>query len=105
MRFNANNETVSLLLLLALTVFMIGVRVRKPLDNNWLLFYWLLVATITLTRPEGWFNFTYVAVGVVAGMMLRFEFMNRTFTRIVMVFEMAAFIYVLLAGWNYLLNA
>ena len=91
MHFNANNETVSLLLLLGLTVFMVGVRVRKPLENNWLLFYWLLLAMITLTRQEGWFDFRFIGAGLIAGLMLRFEFMNRTFTRFVMVIELVAF--------------
>jgi hypothetical protein len=100
MHFNANNESVSLLLLLALTVFMIGVRIRKPLENNWLLFYWILVAMITLTRPEGWFDFRFIAAGFVAGLILRFEFMNRTFTRLVMVVEMIVFVYILLTGWS-----
>ena len=105
MYFNANNETVSLLLLLGLTVFMVGVRVRKPLENNWLLFYWLLLAMITLTRQEGWFDFRFIGAGLIAGLMLRFEFMNRTFTRFVMVIELMAFVYVLVGGWTYLMQA
>jgi hypothetical protein len=98
MSFTANNFTVSVLLLMALTVFMIGVRVRKPLENNWLLFYWLLITGFTITRPEANFDFRVIALGLLAGLMLRFEFMNRTFTRLIMVVEMCAFVYVLLAG-------
>jgi hypothetical protein len=98
MRFNANNFTVIVLLLMALTVFMISVRVRKPLDNNWLLFYWLLMTGFTITRPEANFNLRWIALGLLAGLMLRFEFMNRTFTRVIMVVEMCVFVYVLLSG-------
>jgi hypothetical protein len=102
MHFNATNFTVTVLLLLALTVFMIGVRVRKPLENNWLLFYWIIVTTFVLTRPEPVFDFRFIAAGFIAGLMLRFEFMNRTFTRFVMLIEMIVFIYILVAGWSYL---
>lgn len=105
MHFNANNDTVSLLLVLALTVFMIGVRVRKPLENNWLFFYWLFVAMLTLTRSEAWFDYRFIGAGLIAGLLLRFEFMNRTFIRFVMVVEMIVFIYILLSGWTYLVNA
>ena len=97
MHFTANNFTVSVLLLMAVTVFMIGVRIRKPVENNWLLLYWMAMAAFTLTRHETSFDFRYIFVGLIAGLMLRFEFMNRTFTRIVMLVEMAAFAYVLLA--------
>lgn len=105
MHFNANNFTVSVLLLMAVTVFMIGVRIRKPLENNWLLFYWMAMTAFTLTRHEASFDFRYILVGLIAGLMLRFEFMNRTFTRMVMVVEMAAFAYVLLAGFQILANS
>lgn len=105
MHFNANNYTVSVLLLMALTVFMIGVRVRKPLENNWLLFYWLLITTLTFGRLEEAFDSRFVLVGLLAGLMLRFEFMNRTFTRLIMVVEMIGFIYVLLAGWSVLISS
>lgn len=99
MSFNANNFTVTVLLLMALTVFMIGVRVRKPLENNWLLFYWLAMMVFTISRPEANFDFRIMAVGLIAGLMLRFEFMNRTLSRMVMLVELCVFIYVLLAGF------
>ncbi|HYP07194.1 MAG TPA: hypothetical protein VER03_13260 [Bryobacteraceae bacterium] len=105
MHFTANNYTVSVLLLMALTVFMIGVRVRKPLESNWLLFYWVLMTSLTFGRMAEAFDYRFVVMGLLAGLMLRFEFMNRTFTRLVMAIEMIAFIYVLLAGWSVLINS
>jgi hypothetical protein len=105
MHFNANNFTVSVLLLLALTVFMMTVRVRKPYENNWLLIYWLMVAVVTVTRPENFFDLRPIAVGVLAGLMLRFEFMNQSFCRVVMAVEMVVFAYILLASWTVLISA
>jgi hypothetical protein len=105
MHFNANNFTVSVLLLMALTVFMISVRLRKPYENNWLLVYWLLIAGVTITRPEALFDFRIAGVGVIAGLMLRFEFMNRAFSKVVMAIEMIVFAYILLACWTALMNS
>ena len=43
MSFTATNYTVSLVFLMALTIFMAGVRLRKPVENNWPFLYWVLV--------------------------------------------------------------
>ena len=99
MSFHATNFTVSILLLLALTVFMAVVRTRKPLENNWVLFYWMLVTFVTIANPAEIFDFRFVLIGLMAGLVLRFEFMNRTFTRLAMTVEMFAFAYVFFCGW------
>jgi hypothetical protein len=104
MHFSADNESVSLLLLMAVTVFMIGVRVRKPLETNWLLIYWLILAGATLLRAADWFDYRFIVAGLIAGLLLRFEFMNQVFSRLIMVVEMFVFGYVLLAGWKTLLR-
>jgi hypothetical protein len=105
MHFNANNFSVSVLLLMALTIFMISVRMRKPLENNWLLFYWMLITVVTVTRSEDLFDFRFILVGLIAGLMLRFEFMNRTVSQVIMAVEMVVFVYVLIAGWSILVDA
>jgi hypothetical protein len=100
MSFHATNFTVSVLLLMALTVFMAVVRTRKPLDNNWLLFYWILVTFVAISNPAELFDFRIILIGLIAGLLLRFEFMNRMFTRLAMILEMFVFAYVLVCGWG-----
>jgi hypothetical protein len=99
MRFHATNFTVSILLLMALTVFMAVVRTKKPPDNNWLLFYWILMAFVAATSAAEVFDFRIIVVGLVAGLLLRFEFMNQMLMRFAMVIEMFIFAYVLFCGW------
>lgn len=98
MSFNATNFTVSILLLMALTIFMAFVRVRKPIDNNWPFFYWVLVAVLTISHPD-LFDFRVIAVGLIAGLMLRFEFMNQSLVRLAMVVELIIGVYILHASW------
>ena len=99
MTFHATNFTVSVLLLMAATVFMMLVRVRKPVENSWPFLYWIAVTVATFTKPELAFDFRIILVGLIAGLMLRFEFLNRGVTRFVMVIEMAVWIYILYASW------
>jgi hypothetical protein len=98
MVFRATNFSVIILLLLAFTVFMMGVRQRKPLENNWPLIYWMLMLTFTYVRQEETFNILVVGAGLTAGLMLRFEFMNTPFTKTMKYIEMAIWCYVLLRG-------
>ncbi|MBI1897672.1 MAG: hypothetical protein HYZ57_00930 [Acidobacteria bacterium] len=98
--FRATNFTVTLLLLLAFTIFMAGFRQRKPLENNWPLLYWLLVVFFTLVRPEETFNFSIILVGLACGMLLRFEFMNDFFVKTVKVVEMLVWLYILWRGFE-----
>ncbi|HET8549413.1 MAG TPA: hypothetical protein VFL57_15480 [Bryobacteraceae bacterium] len=98
MVFRATNFTVIILLLLAFTVFMMGVRNRKPLENNWPLVYWVLMLSFTYVRPEETFNLVIVGAGLAAGLMLRFEFMNSFFIKTVKYIEMAIWCYVLVRG-------
>jgi hypothetical protein len=98
MVFHATNFSVTVLLLLAFTVFMMGVRQRKPLENNWPLIYWVLMLTFTYVRSEETFNIMAVAAGMTAGLMLRFEFMNNVFIKGMKIVEMVVWCYVLLRG-------
>ena len=98
MTFHATNFTVSILLLMALTLFIAGVRVRKPVENNWVLFYWILVTVATISNPE-LYDFRIIAVGLAAGLLVRFEFMNNAITRLVLIVEMCVWAYILYASW------
>ena len=100
MSFHATNFTVSVLLLMALTVFMAVLRARKPLENNWLLFYWILMTFVAVTRGAEICDFRIIVIGLIAGLLLRFEFMNRTFASVVMTVELSVMAYVLFCGWT-----
>ena len=99
MSFHATNFTVSILLLMAMTVFMAVVRTKKPLENNWVLFYWMLVTFVAVANPAEIFDFRIILIGFVSGLLLRFEFMNWMVTRLAMTMEMFVFAYVLFCGW------
>lgn len=98
--FRANNFTVTVLLLMAFTIVVIRVRQCKPLENTWPLVYWVLVLFFTVVRPEETFNLAIITAGVVAGFLLRFEFMNTFFTRAVKVVEYGVWSYVIIRGMN-----
>jgi hypothetical protein len=98
MSFHATNFTVTLILLVAFTIFIAGVRNRKSVDSNWPLVYWGLVVLFTLARPEETFDFRFVLVGLAAALLLRFEFMNDFFVKVFRVVETAAFVYIVLRG-------
>jgi hypothetical protein len=100
MKFHATNFTVSVLLLMAATVFMMIVRLRKPIENNWPFIYWLAVTAATLTYPDLTFDFRIILVGLIAGLMLRFEFLNHAVTKLVMLVEMLVWFYILYASWS-----
>ena len=94
MSFNANNYTVSIALLMALTLFMAGVRMRKPLETNWLLFYWGLITIISFRYPDETFDPRVVMVGLSVGLLLRFEFLGGAFEKLIRAVEIAVFIYI-----------
>src|SRR3954454_20962420 len=100
MSFRATNFSVTVLLLIALTIFMAGLRNRKPLDTSWPLIYWFLAFLFTLVREEDTFNINIVLVGVVTGLLLRFEFMNPFFVRLVKLVELAVQIYIVYRGFQ-----
>jgi hypothetical protein len=103
MNFRATNFSVAVLLLIAATVFMIGVRNRKPLDNNWPLMYWIAAFFFTLVREEDTFNINIILAGLAAGMLLRFEFMNPFLVRLVKLVELAVWGYVIYRGFQIIL--
>jgi hypothetical protein len=94
----ATNFTVTMALLVAFTIFIAVVRSKKPLENNWPLLYWILVVFFAFVRPEESFNPTYLLIGLGCGLLLRFEFMNSIFIRIIRTVEFAVMLYVVCRG-------
>jgi hypothetical protein len=104
MGFHATNFTVSVLILMAATVFMMVVRMRKPIENNWPFLYWVVLTVATLTNRDLTFDFRIILVGLIAGLMLRFEFLNTSVTKLVMAVEILVWMYVLFASWSIILT-
>jgi hypothetical protein len=98
--FRADNFSVVILILMAFTVIVIRVRLTKPLENTWPLIYWVLILFFTVMRPEDTCNLGAVLVGVLCGFLLRYEFMNRFFIRLVRYIEYVVWTYVLLRSLN-----
>jgi hypothetical protein len=98
MAFNATNENVVIVLLMALTLFMAGVRMRKPLETNWLLVYWLGMTMISFRYPDETFDPRVIMVGLAAGLLLRFEFLGRSITSALRLVEACVWVYILYMG-------
>ena len=98
MGFHATNFTVTCLLLVGFTVFIMGVRNRKALDSNWPLVYWGIILLFTLVRSEDTFDYKFILTGVAAALVLRFEFMNDFFVKLFRVIEMIVYVYVIIWG-------
>lgn len=103
MSFRATNFSVTVLLLIGLTIFMAGVRNKKPLDNNWPLIYWLLAFMFTVVREEDTYNSYIILLGLGAGLLLRFEFMNVFFVRLLKTVEVGVWAYVIYRGFQMIL--
>ena len=81
--------TVTTALIIAFALFVIYTRFKNWLDSNVPIFFYVIliayVKSIDGTVPL-WLMLTAFALGLV----LRFEFMNVTFARVVKVFELCA---------------
>ena len=83
----ASQITLGLLILFG--VFVAYTRMKNWLDSNVpLYFYVLLIAYMQST--EGSVPFWLTCVGLALALMLRFEFMNNGFTRVVKFLELGA---------------
>jgi hypothetical protein len=98
MSFHATNYTVSVVLLMALTLFIAGVRMRKPLESNWPLLYWVLMTFLIFRYPDDAVDPRFVLVGLAAGLLLRFEFMGSIVANLLKVVELFVWGYILYKG-------
>jgi hypothetical protein len=86
-----------LFLLLVFTAGMILVRLKAQLDNNWPVFYWLVVLWFAQTQRDTW-DFNFVIAGAVAALLLRYEFMAPGLVILIQVIEFAVWGYILYQG-------
>jgi hypothetical protein len=96
MVFQPTPFNLTTLLLGALTVWIIITRYRSRVEaNNWPLFY--LVALFAYSEKfDAVLNSTFVYVAIVAGLLLRFEFLSGWPLKLVMYAESAAMVYVIM---------
>lgn len=96
--FELTNFTVSILILMGWTCFVMYQRFTQALENNWPLLYWTCIVLISMKWPDSTWKFTYVAAGLVFCLLLRFEFINNAFANAFKACELAVFGYVLYHG-------
>ncbi len=84
-----NGSTV---VFVAITVWVLSVRIRGVVDSNWPLFYYVAVVAYSAVFP-GYLDPAFVYAGVVCALLLRFEFMGGFFLKIVRVIEIIVLAY------------
>jgi hypothetical protein len=89
MGFKSDALTVTTALIVAFALFVIYTRFKNWLDSNVPIFFYVILIAF-MKSVDGdvplWLMLTAFALGLV----LRFEFMNVTFARVVKVFELCA---------------
>ena len=73
--FQPTAINITTLLMVAITVWLIYNRQRGRLDSNWPLFYYVALVMFSW-RFRDVLHPSMVFIGVVAGLLLRFEFMG-----------------------------
>ena len=73
--FQPTAINVTTLLMVAITVWLIYNRQRGRLDSNWPLFYYIALVFYSKSFQDA-LHPNMVFIGVVAGLLLRFEFMG-----------------------------
>ncbi|HEY6390168.1 MAG TPA: hypothetical protein VIX89_02750 [Bryobacteraceae bacterium] len=100
MGFTADVFSVTTLLLVAFALFVIYIRTKNWLDSNVPIIYYVAMITYVKSIDNPRLPLWIVLVGFALGGLLRFEFMNTVFTRIIKALEMvtlAVIIYLSLA--------
>jgi hypothetical protein len=89
MGFRADVFSVTLLLLVVFALFVIYIRFKNWLDSNVpLIYYVTMIIYVRYVDPPN-LPLWLILVGFAFGGLLRFEFMNPTFTKIIKFLEIA----------------
>lgn len=86
---------VTTLLMAAITIWILNVRWRGRSDTNWPLFYYLALFAY-LRKFEDVLEPGYVYVAVVAGLLVRFEYLSGRLLKAIQIIESACLAYVIL---------
>jgi hypothetical protein len=83
MGFTADVFSVTTLLLVAFALFVVYIRTKNWLDSNVPIIYYVAMITYVKSIDNPRLPLWVVLVGFALGGLLRFEFMNTVFTRII----------------------
>jgi len=89
--------TVSLTVFLAWTLLTIWIRRQRP-ESNWPVLYWAAILAVAIYWDRETWDPRWIAAGLAAALLLRFEFMNRAVERAVGTVEYLVLGYVLVQG-------
>jgi len=84
---------ITTLCMLGLTVWVVWTRHRTQLENNWPLFYYLMLVLYSNKFEEA-VNPTVVFLTVVMALLLRFEFLGGRLLQTVKVLETIGLVYI-----------
>ena len=96
MGFTADVFSVTTLLLVVFALFVIYIRIKNWLDSNVPIIYYVVMVIYVRSIDNPQLPLWVVLVGFALGGILRFEFMNPIFTKIIKTLEvmtLAAIIY------------
>lgn len=82
MEFDANSQNITALLVVSLAVVAMVLLMRKKYDSNLPLFFYF-IALIFTNMSDMTVNPYLMVVGLAFALLLRFEFMNPVFTKLV----------------------
>jgi hypothetical protein len=89
MAFKSDALTVTTALIIAFALFVIYTRFKNWLDSNVPIFFYVILIAF-MKSVDGEVPLWLMLTGFALALVLRFEFMNVTFARIVKVFELIA---------------
>jgi len=89
MGFTADVFSVTTLLLVAFALFVVYIRTKNWLDSNVPIIYYVAMVIYVRSIDNPRLPLWVVLVGFALGGLLRFEFMNAVFTKIVKILELA----------------
>jgi len=89
MGFTADVFSVTTLLMVAFALFVVYIRVKNWLDSNVPIIYYVLMIIYVRSIDNPRLPLWVVLVGFALGGLLRFEFMNPVFTKIIKALELA----------------
>lgn len=99
MHIRSGPLNVTVFAFVMLTGWLVITRLRKDPEISWPLVYYAILIALA-NSVDGLFNLNAVYAGVIAALMLRFEFMNKTFTNVVKTVEIVLLAYFAQRGLN-----
>ena len=98
----SSQEYGILVMLTMLTAGMLAVRFKARVETNWLPLYWSAMLFASL-RMDGTWDYRALLGGLVAALMLRFEFISSGFETLFRIVELGFFGYVLYRSYELLM--